>query len=540
MKIRFRNRNAPLWRRPRRAGGAGGASRDRAAPSVCLALFLCLEPLSAFGRELGKKTAGDWDRSLVSIEINRKQYDYFQPWTRRVQTVVKAGLVIGPREILTTADALDDRTLVRVQKGGRGKWWNAEAKWVDYPANVAVVTTTDEKFWTGLKPATLADPIKKAEDVQIIRWRAGSLEVRKAEFSRFTVSHPNMSDAVHVQLELNSEIEGIGWAEPAIAGSKVFGLVFAQSGNQLQVLPAPFIRSIIAAQTRGHYKGLGYFDFTWQPAENPETLEYLKLAGEKRGVVVIDVPAKPGGPTVLKPRDILLQVDGFDIDTQGDYLDPDYGHLLLENLSTRNKSAGDPVRLKIWRDGRPLDVVYHLPKAEDAARLVPEAPFDQEPEYVIAGGLVFQPLTKNFLRSWGQDWERRAPFRLAYFRNQDPTPERPAIVILSQVLPDMYNLGYQESRQLVVEKVNGQKVNYLSDLQEALKKPVNGFHIFQFMRGDTLQRIVLEAAALDPATDRVLARYGIEKESVIASSPIKTSHDRVSSELPTVDTAESD
>src|SRR5439155_20366771 len=61
--------------------------------------------------------------------------------------------------------------------------------------------------------------------------------------------------------------------------------------------------------------------------------------------------------------------------------------------------------------------------------------FEQEPEYLITGGLVFQPLTKNFLRSWGQDWERRAPFRLAYFRNQDPTPERPAIVILSQVMP---------------------------------------------------------------------------------------------------------
>jgi len=149
-----------------------------------------------------------------------------------------------------------------------------------------------------------------------------------------------MSDAVHVQLELSSEIEGIGWAEPAIAGNRVVGLVFGQTGNQLQVLPSPFIRSVIAGQAKGHYEGLGYFDFTWQPAENPETLEYLKLTGEKRGVVVIDVPAKPGVAPLLKPRDILLQVDGFDIDTQGDYVDPGYGHLLLENLSTRNKWAG--------------------------------------------------------------------------------------------------------------------------------------------------------------------------------------------------------
>jgi len=477
-----------------------------------LAVGLALAPASGFGREMAKKTAGDWERAIVSVEINRKQYDYSQPWTKRVQTVVKAGIVIGPREILTTADALDDRTLVRVQRGGRGKWWNAEVKWIDFPANLAVVTSAEEQFWTGLKPVPLAEPVKKGEDIQVLRWRAGNLEVRKAEFNRFAVTHPNMSDAVHVQLELNSDINGVGWAEPAIAGSKVIGLVFAQSGNQLQVLPSPFIRSILDAQKKGRYKGLGYFDFTWQPAENPETLDYLKLEGEKRGAVVIDVPNKPGVESVVKPLDILLQVDGFDIDTQGDYVDPDYGHLMLENLSTRNKWAGDPVRLKIWRAGHAQDVIYRLPKAEDAARLVPEAPFEQEPEYLIAGGLVFQPLTKNFLRSWGQDWERRAPFRLAYFRNQDPTPERPAIIILSQVMPDLYNIGYQDSRQIVLEKLNGQKVNYLADLQQALKRPMNGFHIFEFMKGDTLQRIVLDAAKLDEATKRVLDHYGIEND----------------------------
>jgi hypothetical protein len=191
---------------------------------------------------------------------------------------------------------------------------------------------------------------------------------------------------------------------------------------------------------------------------------------------------------------------------------------MLENLSTRNKWAGAPVRLKIWRDGRAQEVMYRLPKAENAARLVPEAPFDQEPEYLIAGGLVFQPLTKDFLRSWGQDWERRAPFRLAYFRNQDPKPERPAIVILSQVMPDLYNIGYQDSRQLVLEKLNGQKINYLADLPPALKKPVGGFHIFEFMKGDTLQRIVLEAATLDAATKRVLEHYGIDKDHLFEAT----------------------
>jgi hypothetical protein len=484
---------------------------------TCL-IVLLLGSVCGFSGEAGKKSARLLEQSIVSVDVTRKQYDYLQPWSRRSQSVTKAGVVIGPREILTTADDFTDRTLVRIQKGGRGQWWIGEVKWVDYPANVAVITTDNEKFWAGLKPVALANSISKDGDIQILRWRGGNLENRKAEFNRFAVGHGNMSDAVHVQLELNSEIDGTGWGEPVVSGNKIVGLVSSQTGNLLQVLPSPFVRSILDAQKKGAYKGLGYFDFTWQPTENPETHEYLKQEGEKRGVVVIEVPSKPGPAPVLKRRDILLQVDGFDIDIQGDYVDPDYGHLMLENLATRNKWAGDQVRLKIWRDARAEEVLYTLPKAEDAARLVPEALFDREPEYLILGGLVFQPLTKNFLRSWGQDWERRAPFRFAYFRNEEPTPERPAIVVLSQLLPDIFNIGYQDARNLVVERVNGQKVSYLSDLQQALQKPSSGFHIFEFMKGETLQRLVLEARELDAATGRVLQRYGIEKDRVFASS----------------------
>ena len=489
----------------------------RLSSSLSLVVLGFIASSAGEGRAATRRSLAQWERSIINVQVHRKQYDYVQPWSERAQTVVKSGMVTGAREVLTTAESLDGHTLVRVQKNGRGRWWNAEVNWVDYPANLALITCSEAEFWDGLRPATLADSIAKDEPIQIIRWRGGILEVRSAEFNRFVVGHPAISDAVHVQLELTSEIDGVGGAEPAIAGGRVIGLIFAQGGKQLRVVPSRFIRTILEAQKRGRYRGLGYFDFTWQPAANPDTLDYLQLEGEKRGAVVIDVPEKPGAQPVLQPRDVLLQVDGFDIDTQGDYVDPDYGHLILENLSTRHKWAGDTVQLRIWRDGREQEVIYHLPKAEDAARLVPEAPFDSAPQYLIAGGLVFQPMTKNYLRSWGQDWERRAPFRFAHFRNEDPTPDRPAIVILSQVLPDVYNIGYQDSRQLVLERVNDRKISYLSDLREALLQPKGGFHVLELMKGDTLQRMVLDAPALEEATTRVVSRYGIARPFVLAA-----------------------
>ena len=456
----------------------------------------------------------EWEHSIVSLEVTRKQYDFFLPWSKQVQNVVKAGIVLGSREILTTADGLENHTLIRLQKGGRGQWWNAQAKWIDYPANLAIISVTDEKFWSGLKPARLAESLARQGDLKIFRWRTGNLEARKAEFNRFTVGSGEKSDAARVQLELSSEIDHVGSSEPVVMGGKIIGLIFSQVENSCKVLPSPFIRSVLEARRRGNYHGLGYFDFTWQPAENPATLDFLKLTGNRRGVVTIDAPDKSG----LKPRDILLQIDGFDIDIQGDYLDPQYGHLLLENLSTRNKWAGDSVRLKIWRNGREREVSYRIPKAEDAAKLLPESEFDSEPEYLIAGGLVFQPLSKSYLRRWGQDWKRQAPFRLTYFQNENPTAKQPAVVVLSQVLPDVYNQGYQEARTLVLERVNGQPISRLPDLEKALKNSTNDFHIFEFQKGETWQRVVLDAKELETATGRVLQRYGIEKDHVFSAA----------------------
>jgi hypothetical protein len=166
----------------------------------------------------------------------------------------------------------------------------------------------------------------------------------------------------------------------------------------------------------------------------------------------------------------------------------------------------------ILREGSEQDVIYRLPKASYQNELVPDEVFDQDPEYLIVGGLVFQPLTGPFLQSWGSDWKRRSPFRLFHFTDEHPTPERTGLVILSQVLPDAYNLGYQDLKYLVVDEANGRKISTLPELREALGHPDNGFHQILFMQSDSLRSMVLAADDQEQATRRVLARYGIMKD----------------------------
>jgi hypothetical protein len=351
--------------------------------------------------------------------------------------------------------------------------------------------------------------------LQIMRWREGNLEARHAEFTQFAVREGQLSAVNHVVLEADSDIQGAGWGEPLVANNHAVGILTAHDGRTCTALTASFIQSILDARKKDQYRGLGYFHFYWQPAQNPASLARLKLPGDPRGVIVIQVPQRQDGVAqVLKPDDIILRIDGFDLDIQGDYEDPEYGHLMLENLSTRRKWAGDDLKMQIWRDGKPMEVTYRLPKYDFSLSLVPFATFDQEPEYLIVGGLVFQPLTDSYLQSWGADWKRRAPFRLVYYRDEPATKERPGLILLSQVLPDPYNIGYQEQRWLVVDKVNGQPVSRLAELRQALQKPRDGFNTIDFIESDSLRRIVLAGGeSQQEATARVIKRYGINDAS---------------------------
>jgi hypothetical protein len=462
------------------------------------------------------------ENSIVTIEVNRKVYDYLQPWTRRVEQVQKAGVVISAKEILTTAEFFGDQTLVRLQKGGSGKWWKGETKWVDYHANLAIVEVADGTFWNGLKPLKIGDAAPAKGEVQIARWRNGNLDLRRAEVSRLSLKKSRISFMEYLQMEIDTEAPGLGWSDAVLNKGKLVGLACSKEEHGCSAIPSSFIQHCLKGSKSDNYRGLGYFGFVWQRGENPATLDYLKLKGDAKGAIIIDVPLKEPG-TELQPRDVILEVDGFKIDTQGNYKDPAYGNVSLENLATRQHWAGDELKFKVWRDGKPLDVKYRLPKIAYDIELVPQELFDREPEYVLLGGLLFQALSEPYLRSWGADWNRKAPFRLSYYAREKPQGKHTSLIVLSLVLPDPINLGYQDSRYLAVDQVNKQKIRSLTDLMEAIKKPENGFHTLEFRDGDSLKRMVLDANDLDRATQRIQQRYGIPKSSFIAESPVPKS-----------------
>ena len=153
-----------------------------------------------------------WEASVVTLEVSSKQYDFLQPWWRGTQTVAKPGVILRDREILTTAYGLANRTVVRARARGRGDWYEATVTWVDYGANLALITVADPDFWEGHRAVRFAKSVPDNGELQVVRWRGGSLELRQAEFNRFTVSNPTGGDAAHVVASYpKKQVLDAGW-----------------------------------------------------------------------------------------------------------------------------------------------------------------------------------------------------------------------------------------------------------------------------------------------------------------------------------------
>lgn len=451
----------------------------------------------------------DPERSVVEIEVTKKDYDYGTPWITQNKQVRKNGVLIEDNKILTTAESLSGQYLLRIKKGGESRQYPAELLWVDYYANVAVLDVAEPDFWDGMEPIELAKMVPQSGDVQIYRWRSGRIEERAAEIIRLFSGTSQTSYIKHLVLTVSSTIKSAGWAEVVLYEDKLVGLTAAASKDTLTVLPAQFIAKVIKRHNRDGAPGLGYFDFKSMRAKNPALLASKGLDLRDVGVVVTEVGGKGLSDDDLEVGDVILEIDGFEIDSEGQYIDPNYGRLSMSRLATRAHAAGDAIQFKIWRDGEEQVIDYTLPGADFDQELIPEQRYDAAPQYLIEGGLVFQPLNGPMLRALGQN---RPPL-LDYYSQQTGPEIREGLIVLSGVLPDDYNLGYEDYRYLLVDQINGREIMNLEDVVAALEGSEDGFHRIQFMPEERVQHMVLNAKEMESATARILQNYRIPKAS---------------------------
>ncbi|PON38303.1 hypothetical protein PanWU01x14_313620 [Parasponia andersonii] len=139
--------------------------------------------------------------------------------------------------------------------------------------------------------------------------------------------------------------------------------------------------------------------------------------------------------------------------------------------------------------------------------LVPVHQFDKLPSYYIFAGLVFIPLTQPYLHEYGEDWYNTSPRRLCERALRElPKKAGEQLVILSQVLMDDVNAGYERLAEMQVKKINGVEIENLKHLCQLVEN--NREENVRFDLEDE-RVIVLNYTSAKIATSKILMRHRI-------------------------------
>jgi hypothetical protein len=232
------------------------------------------------------------------------------------------------------------------------------------------------------------------------------------------------------------------------------------------VLPAPVLSRFLQMAAAPVYRAPPDGGFSWAPLVDGVKRRFLGVSEEVGGVQVMEVATNGSVAGVLQPNDVLVAWDGFALDHQGFYPDPDYGRTRLIHAIAGRHRAGDRVALEFLRQGVRRSATVELQPYREEEALVPENTTGTPPAYLVEGGLVLRELTARYLRSGGRGLAgvslQLGHLYLAGGSRPGEPGEHP--VILSGVLPDPVNVGYQELRDEQVTAVNGQPVRNLAEV----------------------------------------------------------------------------
>jgi S1-C subfamily serine protease len=454
--------------------------------------------------------------ALVRVNVTGQAYDYFRPWQKKAPFSKRAlGAVLSKGRVLVTADLVANQNYVELERAESGEKTAANVQVIDYEANLALLEPAEKTFLDGITPLEIAANTVVGD--RLAAWQlepTGALLATEGLVTTVQMMpYPiDVGQFLTYRISIPMQYRENSYTVPLVRNNKLAGLLlrYESRSQLLDAIPAPVITHFLKEAESQNYRGFPSAGFSFFPTRDPELREYSGEKG-KSGVYVTNVePGTPAMKAGLQVGDVVTAVANHDVDQNGNYVDPLYGKIEFTNLLTAHAYAGDVVPFRIERNGKPMQLNVTLEHRDAKDYVSPPYNLDQPPRYYVLGGLIFQELSRQYLKEWGPNWQREAPQRLVYMDHfqSELFPQRSRrVVILSQVLPANSTIGYDDLAYLTVKKVNGKEIKSLDELAEAAKQPINGF--IKIETEEDPKQIELDASQVAAEAPALQENYGI-------------------------------
>ena len=440
--------------------------------------------------------------AVVKLEVQTSASNYLVPWQQVMGASSGSGVVIDGQRILTNAHNISNSTIITVRKHNTDSIYTAKVEFVDHSCDLATLKVNEPDFHHDITPFEIGETPPLQAEVLAIGFPIGGdgLSMTKGIVSRIENRMYVHSFRSLLAVQLDAAINPGNSGGPVFYRGKIAGIAFQGSrrGENLgYMIPCEVIRHFLKDIEDGRVDGFGMLGLTHCQLENPGMRSYYKMKPGQNGLLVTEVNplTAKASPGTVKTNDVMLEIEGYKIANNG--------NIRLANGEPRyftyallGKQIGETVKLKLLRDGREISVKLPIRKPDQYIYPV----YDREMDYYCFGGLIFAPLTSNYLIALKDDGDHLRS-KLILSKNAEDSD----LVVLTMVLGDEVNIGFQGTAALLVETVNGVKVQNLRHLIELLEARKDGYAIIRFDQNPS--PMVVDLKQFREATPRILKKY---------------------------------
>ena len=460
-------------------------------------------------------------KSICRINNTAQEFNYRVPWLPgQMSGGSGTGWVVKANRLMTNAHVVSNAKLLTVEKENDPKKYVATVEFIAHDCDLAQLKVEDPDFWKDTKPLDLGPVPEIESSVSVYGYPIGGerMSVTKGIVSRIdfrTYAHSVMDS--HLCIQIDAAINPGNSGGPVMQQGKVVGVAFqglggADAQNVGYMIPTPVIGHFLKDIADGHYDRYMDLSIATFPLMNAAHRRALGLPEDDRGLAVTTVGSASVCAGKLRSGDVLLRIDGLDIQSDG-MVEIEGARMQMAEVAER-KYKGDKVKFEVWRDKK---IVTEEVTFERAWPYTHQATSYEPPKYVVFGGLLFQPMNRNLVATY-QFANLRVFHHFAHFIEEELYKERDEVIVLTALLPDPINTYLDEFREGIIRKVNGTAIRNVKELAAAFTKQADEYVIEFEGHGRPL---VLQRADLEAARARIRQRYNVLTEQFLGDDATK-------------------
>ena len=465
---------------------------------IIINLLICM---TIFSEDVAVKKA------LVKVYTSHQLFDYLSPWQYgQSANSTATGFIIDGERIITNAHAVLNSKFLQVRKEGDSKKYKAVVKFTSEEYDLALVEIEDKSFFNGTVPLKMGTLPEIQEKLTVYGYPLGGdkLSTTQGIVSRMEHNTYTLTNRKFLIGQTDAAINSGNSGGPVVSKGKVAGVAFAglnSADNIGYFIPVNILNNFLEDIKDGKYDGSPLLGVEWLELESPSHRRMLGIEDKTGGILIKKVFKNSPFEGVLQKNDVLMKLDNYPIEYDGT-IEFRKNEKTDFSYVNQQKKYGENLSYEIIRDKKTKTGQVKLEKKDIKYTVVTEVTIETPPSYMVYGGLLFEPLTSNYMagvvEKLGSVYDKEELYK-----------DYKQLVVLVRVLPFDVNLGYTDAEHEIIVKVNGEKYKDFKDFAQKVKNVKSGFIVFENDKGD---EIVLDVKEVEEQKEELMQNYNISSD----------------------------